>query len=238
MTFGQMQRVNRNISFSTEPIATLDDDLVGWLRSKRGDWIGVENKIVYDVNQTRNKKKHLALGQDNILAIHVYDVFFGEDRLWLYVKFYQTGEYKYEQRERGWKERIDAYYYLLDPFDLPDLQGIEDNKSYVFLVPTRATGNLKDIKPREITKAVQTNLSLDSKSDRFLSLHLRLEKSSNKAQFQLASVHKIFKGTQGIVNDYLKNDYSLYGDSSLLNYLYYETTYLNLLNIFPFVSSQ
>ena len=233
-SLGQMERTNINVSFSTEPIAILDKDIVGWVLVKDGRWESEPNTIKYPyVSKNKDKDKRLSIGQDNIESIEVFDVLIGEKRYWLYVKYYESGKYKYETRQKGWKKRKDAYYYLVDPYLLPNLLELQDDNSYVFFVKTISHGKLSNIKKKDVLISVHNSIEFPLKSERFMTWHIRLNKQDNKAQFLICSLHSIFKGTDGILYDYKIRDKSIYGNKTMFDHLYYESTYLNLLNILP-----
>lgn len=230
----QMERENSEISFSQEPIAILEKEIIGWVKTIDGQWRGSDKTIMNNIPTKHGKlKKHEEIGQDNFVGMYVYDMLVDGQRLWIYVKFFKNGHYKYEQRQKGWKERLDAYYFLVNPRDIPDLNSLENNEAYVFKIPTKGAGRIKNVQTKNVTEIIESSLSLPLESDRLMLLHLRVNRLSNKAQFQIASIHKFFKGTDGIVKDFLVKDYSVYGNKVLFEYFYYETTYLNMLNILP-----
>ena len=234
MLTAQMERINSEISFSKEPIATLEKDIVGWVKSIDGQWKSAENTILNNLPEKSGKlKKHEEIGQDNFVQMHVYDMLVDGKRLWIYVKFFKNGQYRYEQRQKGWKERLDAYYFIVNPLDMPDIHGLENNETYIFKIPTRGAGKFRDVSKRNIVEMIERSLFLPLQSDRQMLLHLRVNKQSNKAQFQIASIHKVFSGTDGIVKDFFVGDYSIYGKKALFEYFYFETTFLNMLNILP-----
>ena len=235
MLTAQMERNNSEISFSKEPIATMDKDIVGWVKTIDGQWKSAEQTILDNLPVKSGKlKKHEEIGQDNFVAMHVYDMWVDGKRLWIYVKFFKNGYYRYEQRMKGWKGRLDAYYYLVDPLLLPDINHFKNNKPYTYLIPTKGTGKFENIRPKDIVKKLKGTLKIPLHSNRLLLLHLRVNKESNKAQFQIASIHKVFTGTEGIIRDFKVKNNSVYGTEVLFDCFYYETSYLNILNILPF----
>lgn len=230
----QMERKNSEISFSKEPIAILEKEIVGWVKTNDGQWKSAENTILNKDHERKSEpERHDEVGQDNFVRMHVYDMLVDGQRLWIYVKFFKNGKYKYEQRRKGWKERLDAYYFIVNPLDMPDLHGLANNETYVFQIPTKGAGNLKNIKKKNIIERIERSLSIPLQSERLMLIHLRVNKQSNKAQFQIASIHKVFSGTQGIVKDLIIDDSSVYGKKALFEYLYFETTFLKILNILP-----
>ena len=234
MLTAQMERNNSEISFSKEPIATLEKDIVGWVKSIDGQWKSAEQTILNNLPETGGKlKKHEEIGQDNFVAMHVYDMWVDGKRLWIYVKFFENGYYRYEQRMKGWKGRLDAYYYLVDPLLLPDLNDLNNNTPYAYLIPTKGTGKFEDIRQKDIVEKIKGTLTIPLHSDRLMVVQLRVDKESNKAQFQISSIHKVFSGTEGIVKDFLIRDHSIYGKNILFDHFYYETSFLHVLNILP-----
>ena len=235
-SFGQMLRRNIDISFSTEPIGILNKEIFGWVLTTDGHWKGTSNTIEYPMannNDKDKKNKRHSIGQDNFESIQVFDALINHKRYWIYVKFFKNGNYKYATRQKGWKKRMDVYYYIVDPFLLPNIQSLNDNEPYVFFIPTVATGQISNVKQKEIIELIHSSLEFPLKSDRLMTFHLRVNKNDNKAQFMICSLHKFFKGTDGIIRDYRIKDHSIYGKKSMFDHLYYESTYLNLLNVLP-----
>lgn len=230
----QMQRRNSEISFSKEPIATLEKDIVGWVKTIDGQWKSAEQTILNNSPATNSKlEKHEKIGQDNFVAMKVYDMWVDGKRLWIYIKFYRNGHYQYEQRKKGWKERLDAYFYLVDPLLLPDLNELQDKVPYVYMIPLKGAGSFKNIRQKDIVEKIKSTLHIPLHSNRLMAIQLRVDKKSNKAQFQISSMHKVFAGTEGIVRDFLIQDKSVYGKNLLFDHFYYETTFLHVLNILP-----
>ena len=230
----QMERNNSEISFSKEPIATLDKDIVGWVKAIDGQWKSAEQTILDNQPEDNDyRQKHKEIGQDNFVAMHVYDMWVDGKRLWVYVKFFKNGYYRYEQRKKGWRGRLDAYFYLVDPLLLPDLNDLKDNIPYTYLIPTMGAGKFQNIRKKDIIEKIKSTLTIPLHSDRLMAIQLRVDKESNKAQFQISSMHKVFSGTDGIVMDFHIRDRSVYGKNILFDHFYYETSFLHVLNILP-----
>lgn len=94
-------------------------------------------------------------------------------------------------------------------------------------------GKVQNIRKKDITKKIKSTLTIPLHSDRLMAIQLRVDKESNKAQFQIASMHKVFSGTDGIVMDFHIRDRSVYGKNILFDHFYYETSFPHVLNILP-----
>jgi hypothetical protein len=63
-----MERNNSEISFSKEPIATMDKDIVGWVKAIAGQWKSAEQTILDNQPEDNdNRQKHKEIGQDNLV---------------------------------------------------------------------------------------------------------------------------------------------------------------------------
>lgn len=232
-------QVRRNaplLSFSSAPIGQLEEGINGWVRTTNGQWISEEEiipKRFSSFDEDKYKKKHNRLGMDNINSIEVFDVTYGNERLWAIVKYYTNGGYKYEGNQRGWREWDEAYYYLVYPEEFQGLSELEDSVIHIMKFKLLHSGRIKEVERDEIAKEIQRKVKFTAAWDRYMVLHLRLDRGSNKAQFQFGCPHMIFEGVEGVLNDFTVKGKSLYGRPALFEYLYYETTMFKLGQVFP-----
>jgi hypothetical protein len=235
-TFSQVRRNAPLLSFSSVPIGQLDEGIAGWVRTTNGQWISSENTIpkrFSSFDEKKYKQKHNKLGMDNIQAIEVYDVTYGDERLWAIVKYYTNGAYKYKGTQKGWKDWDEAYYYLVYPEEFQKLSELEDSIIHVIKFKLLHSGRIRDVKRDEIADEIQRKVKFTQTFDRYMVLHLRLDRGSNKAHFQFACPHEIFGDIEGVLNDFTVKGKSLYGRPALFDYFYYETTMFKLGQVFP-----
>lgn len=79
------------LSFSSVPIGVLEEGVTGWVRTTNGQWISEEGVIPKRFSSFDDKlyeQKHNRLGMDNLHAIEVFDVTYGDERLWAIVKYF------------------------------------------------------------------------------------------------------------------------------------------------------
>ena len=238
--FGELSaQVRRNaplLSFSSVPIGVLEEGVTGWVRTTNGQWIseeGVIPKRFSSFDEMLYNQKHNRLGMDNLHAIEVFDVTYGDERLWAIVKYYRNGAYRYEGTQKGWKDWEEAYYYLVYPEEFQKLSELEDSVIHIMKFKLLHSGRIVNVKRKEIAEEIQRKVKFTTTWDRTMVLHLRLDRGANKAHFQFACPHIIFSDLEGVLNDFTVKGKSLYGRPALFDYFYYETTMFKLGQVFP-----
>lgn len=223
---GQLRENNPLPVLAEEPTGILEEAITGWCYSLDGQWVSEENTIpVRAVSRDKQtyKSDENALGLDNLQAIKTYPVQYGKDTLFLIVKFFKEGSFKYPATKSGWKTQLNAYYYLVPISFLKDLNALYNQEEKKLMVEMIHGGLVSNIKERNALEEIEKQLIVKDSYDRNMVLHIKPFLEQKVVQFQLYSLHEIFSDVEGVLHNFTLNGKSVYGSPVLLNYIYYET---------------
>ncbi len=209
---------------SEKPLKVLDEGITGWSYSLDGQWVSAEMKIpvrLISTNEDEYDTRINRLGNDNIEELQLYPVIYGNDTLVMLVKLYETGQYRYQHTQKGWDDHLMAYYFIFNQGELNQLQTIDTNTTNIEL-PLRDFGLISNTSPGKVAEDIGKRLIIKPSTGRLLTFTIRKIGESEKIQFQFASLHEIFPGVEGVLNDFTLKGKSVYGNRLLLDYLYYE----------------
>lgn len=210
--------------FPKKPVKVLDEGITGWSLSLDGQWISGEMKIpvrLISTNEDQYETKINSLGNDNIEELQMYSLLYGQDSLVLLVKLYKTGSFKYTHTQKGWEDHLIGYYYVLNKKELQKLKNISKEVTIIEL-PLRDYGFITRTKKRTVLDDISKKMIIRPTTSRLLSVTARKTEGTGKIQFQIASLHEVFRDAEGVLNDFQLKGKSVYGKKVLFDYLYYE----------------
>ncbi len=206
------------------PAATLDRGLTGQSYSLDGQWVSAKMTIpvqAVSTNEEAYESKRNELGLDNIEALQLYRVAYGEENLLMLVKIFRNGHYKYDGIGRKWQKRIGAHYWIFNAREMEKLNDLPSEAAVVKFA-LRDYGQLADVKPSKIVKRIKKNLIIKPETVRELVFHLKENRGEKTVYFQLAGFNPNEKTVSGVVQDFDRLGNTLYGKPELLQHLYYQ----------------
>lgn len=217
----------------------IDRGITGYMYSLDGQWISAPMKIPARLNsrdQHSFKLKENILGTDNIVALYMHQVKYGDKKLYVLYKFYKVGYYKYQATQKGWKEELRAYYFV---FDDEAIQTILNAPKEDVMLKLRLydSGLLTGVKISNVQKKALLQIRVKPEFDRQLIFHIDKSESNGDVRFFFYSQHKIFKDTEGVLQPEFKiSGRSYFAQPALLKFLYYKIANETLENFLKMIN--
>lgn len=220
------QRVNKPIPIINEASrGSLIEEITGWSYSLDGRWISqdmtIPKRILYK-QKTQDKSPQTELGIDNIKNLHLHEIYYDEDTLFLLVKLYDDGYYKFPRTKTGWKSQTSLYYFIFPKSDLT-LAELSDSAAHRLKFKLIDSGEIKDISKKKYLAPIESKMNLMYSSNKYLHLDMQMWREENIMRFNLYSNHEVFNDLEGTVTDLKIKGKSLFGTEQLMNYIYFET---------------
>ncbi|MFN4298944.1 MAG: hypothetical protein ACK4EX_04325 [Thermaurantimonas sp.] len=217
----------------------IDKGITGYMYSIDGQWISAPMKIPARLN-SRDKQsfklKENLLGTDNIVALYMHQVKYGDRKLYVLYKFYKVGYYKYQATQKGWKEELRAYYYVLDDDALQAILNAP-NEDVMLKLKLYDSGILSDVKISNVQKKALLQIRVKQEFDRQLIFHIDKSNGESEIRFFFYSQHKIFKDTEGVLQPEFKiSGRSYFAQPTLLKFFYYQISKETLENFLKMIN--
>lgn len=217
----------------------IEKGITGYMYSIDGQWISAQMKIPARLNSRDEdgfKTKENALGTDNIVALYMHQIRFGDKTLHVLYKFYREGFYKYAATKKGWKEEVNAYYYVIDNQALQSI--LNAPKEDVMLkIKLYDSGILRNVKISNVQRKALLQIRIKQEFDRQLIFHIDKSYTDGEVRFFFYSQHKIFKDTEGVLLPEFKiSGRSYFAQPSLLKFFYYKIPYEILENFLKMIN--
>jgi hypothetical protein len=226
-TYAQTRTSTPDMVFGEEPIGLLEDDVNGWTYSLDGKWMKGEN-VVYPRVQSRNNEKlekpPCQFGIDNFSKMAVHEIQYGKDTLFLLVKFFENGYFKYPRTQSGWKSEKGLHYFV---FKKPKqhIANITDTLRHTFTAKLINSGTLTDVSHRRYLDKIEERINLEERSNRFLYFDFEFYQKTDVLRFMIYANHEVFHDLRGTITDLDISGKTLFGTPQLLDYIYFETTF-------------
>lgn len=206
----------------------IDRGITGFMFSIDGQWISAPMKIPARLNSRDEagfKTKENALGTDNISALYMHRIKYGNKILYVFYKVYKEGYYKYSATKKGWKEESVAYYFVIDDDALKTI--LEAPAEDVMLkLKLYDSGTLRKVRISNLQSKALLQIRIRQEYDRQMIFHIDKSYGDGEARFFFYSQHKIFKDTEGVLRPEFKiSGKSYFAQPSLMKFFYYKIQY-------------
>ncbi|MFN3951538.1 MAG: hypothetical protein ACK4KT_03930 [Thermaurantimonas sp.] len=237
--FSQPKKAEPLIELHGKKYVLIDKGITGYMYSIDGQWISSPMKIPARLNsrdQEGFKSKENALGMDNIVALYMHQINFGDRKLYVLYKFYKEGFYKYAATKKGWKEEVNAYYYVIDDEALQSI--LNAPKEDVMLkIKLYDSGILRNVKISNVQRKALLQIRIKQEFDRQLIFHIDKSYTGEDVRFFFYSQHKVFKDTEGVLTpDFKISGRSYFAQQQLLKFFYYKIPYEILENFLKMIN--
>ncbi len=234
---GQTRENEPVLEIFPTPIAVMQHDVVGWMRTVDGLWKSENNTIPRRFSRFDDEKYAMpdnALGQDNLIKLEVYDAVHKGERVWVFVKYTRNGDFKYRGRRKGWKKWTDAYFYLVYPNEFLKVQeSLTDSIPHILKFDLIYSGHLHKLNKKAVAPEILKHVRYTNNFNRQMVINIQLFRDQDVARFMICSMHKVFPEIEGVVQDFTVKGKSIYGRPMLFDYFYYETSLSNLRQVIP-----
>lgn len=220
----QGSRENRPLlNISEDPDRILEENIQGWSISLDGQWYSAENTIPlrsksYDRD---NDNEHLAeLGLDNFERWEFRTVEYRGKNYELWMKFTNTGGFKYPETFRRWSDAVVCTYYLFNADDIPDHPG-DNGETQLHVIPLLSSGTLTTKDENEIRQIVASEAQPVEDHPFELIIQTQKTEDGSEVRWQIFARHRLFDDTRGILNPIKSNSISVLGTDRLFVIAYY-----------------
>lgn len=216
-----------------ESVKIIDEGIIGWSKSLDGQWISSEMTIpirAISQDELAYESDESELGMDNISHLRLYKTIYGDETLYILIKIFKSGYYRYSATQQKWQETEVAYYYIFEDLELKSLSKVSETANLI-KIPLRDYGSLGEIKSKRLLETLQKNILIKDNTDRFLVITVKLDgEHADKIYFQFSSQHKVFPDVEGVLQDLKVRGKTLYNTPLLLDYLHYEYDHKSFLD--------
>lgn len=237
--FAQPRKAEPLIEPVSKKYVLIDRGITGYMFSLDGQWISAPMKIPARLNSRDEagfRTKESALGTDNIEALYMHQIKYGDKKMYVLYKFFKVGFYKYAATKKGWKEEVRAYYFVVDEDALKTILNAP-KEDIMLKLKLYDSGTLSNVKISNVQKKALLQIRIKPEFDRQLIFHIDKSYGDGEARFFFYSQHKIFKDTEGVLlPDFKISGKSFFAQPQLMKYFYYKIQYETLENFLRMIN--